>query len=304
MKRPAFQFYPGDWLRNANLRRCSHAARGAWMDVLCVLHDSDEYGLIRWPLADLANACAAPIRLLRELVEKGVLKGCDKGRCEPFIYTPRSGRKDGEPVTLVAQQDGPIWYSSRMVKDEHVRTIRGESSRFGEAPEATPKRTPKPSPKPPFGDGSTSASATAVYEGASAPSAREPSAAGAVGIALKAAGIDPQSINLSDPVLLALVDQGATPDEFAGLAREAIKTGKRNPMAWVLSVLPRRREDAAAVTLAPPGRQGSGNQGPEWARQRDAAVAAFAGPFAAKPAQASPHKPAEEIIDAPTRRLG
>jgi hypothetical protein len=28
MKRPAFQFYPSDWRNNANLRRCSPAARG------------------------------------------------------------------------------------------------------------------------------------------------------------------------------------------------------------------------------------------------------------------------------------
>lgn len=106
-------------------------------------------------------------------------------------------------------------------------------------------------------------------------------------------------------MLLSLVEQGASPEEFAGLAREAITAGKRNPMAWVLSVLPQRRIDAASVRLAPPGRQGrpvsGGNQGPEWARQRDAAVAAYAGPFAAKPA--APQKPAEEVIDVAARRM-
>jgi hypothetical protein len=56
MKRPSFQFYPADWRGNANLRRCSEAARGAWMDILCLLHDSDTYGIVRWPLVDLANA--------------------------------------------------------------------------------------------------------------------------------------------------------------------------------------------------------------------------------------------------------
>jgi hypothetical protein len=51
MNRPSLQFYPADWMANRNLRRCSLAARGAWMDVLCVLHDSeDEYGLVRRPL--------------------------------------------------------------------------------------------------------------------------------------------------------------------------------------------------------------------------------------------------------------
>lgn len=154
MKRPSFQFYPADWRNNANLRRCSPAARGVWLDVMCVLHDSDTYGLVQWPLADLANAANAPMKLVRELVEKSVLKGSDKALDVAFIYTPRSGRRDGEPVTLVPTQPGPVWFSSRMVKDEYVRTIRGESSRFGEADGESPKR----SPKPPKGDGSSSSS--------------------------------------------------------------------------------------------------------------------------------------------------
>ena len=56
MKRPSFQFYPGDWQANVKLRRCSLAARGAWIEVLCLLHGSDPYGTIDWPLADIAHA--------------------------------------------------------------------------------------------------------------------------------------------------------------------------------------------------------------------------------------------------------
>ncbi|GEM_PF-1861161 len=164
MKRPSFQFYPGDWSGNSNLRRCTHAEKGAWVDVLCLMHDQEEYGVLRWPLKEIARAAGCPVSLLKGLAAKGVLKGDDKELIEPFIYTPRSGRKDGEPVELVAAQPGPIWYSSRMVKDEHVRTIRGEGSRFGDgqgdAPKPTPKRHTKASPKPPFGDGSSSSSSS------------------------------------------------------------------------------------------------------------------------------------------------
>ena len=144
MKRPSFQFYPDDWTGNANLRRCSPAARGVWVDVMCLMHDQEEYGVLRWPLKDIAQAAGASMSHVRELVEKHVLKGIDKGECEPFVYVPRSGRKDGDPVTLVPTQTGPIWYSSRMVKDEYVRTIRAESGGNGGAP--------KGAPKPPFGD--------------------------------------------------------------------------------------------------------------------------------------------------------
>ena len=131
MRRPSFQFYPGDWQSNSNLRRCTHAERGAWIDVMCLLHDQAEYGQLRWSLKEIAQAIGAPIALLKGLVAKGVLKGSDTNVSEPFIYTPRSGRKDGEPVTLVPAQAGPLWYSSRMVKDEYVRINAGASTRFG-----------------------------------------------------------------------------------------------------------------------------------------------------------------------------
>ena len=155
--RPSFQFYPKDWRTDANLRRCSPAARGVWLDVMCVLHDSEEYGLVRYPLKELAGAASAAMPHVRELVDKNVLRGTDKGACEPAIYVPKHGRREGPAVTLVAAQNGPIWYSKRMVKDEYVRTIRGEGSRFGDSP----KPDDNHAPKPPFGDGSSSASASA-----------------------------------------------------------------------------------------------------------------------------------------------
>jgi hypothetical protein len=154
MKRPSFQFYPGDWQANSNLRRCTHAEKGVWMDILCLLHDQIEYGVLRWSTKEIAQAIGASPALVRTLVSKGVMKGDDKKLSEPLVYIPRSGRKNGEPVILVPEQLGPIWYSSRMVRDEYVRTIRGESTRFGvrdgEAPNGTPKRT--------LGDGSSSSS--------------------------------------------------------------------------------------------------------------------------------------------------
>ena len=169
MTRPSFQFYPGDWQANSNLRRCTHAEKGVWIDVMCLLHDSEEYGVLRWPLKEIAQAIGAPLSMLRSIITKGVLKGADKGQaCAAFVYVPRSGRRDGDPVTLIAEQEGPIWYSSRMVKDEHVRSVRGESSRFQSDGDDALKAAPKPasgdstkvSPKPPLGDGSSSSSSS------------------------------------------------------------------------------------------------------------------------------------------------
>lgn len=150
-KRPAFQLYASDWLGNAKLRRCSEGARGAWIDVMCLMHDSDEYGVLRWPLADIARAAGVGIKYLKELVEKGVLKGGDKG-CAAYIYTPRHAGRDGEPVELLAATDRACWYCSRFVRDEYIRQRRGGESRFDS--ETNPRKAkPKAAPKPTFGDG-------------------------------------------------------------------------------------------------------------------------------------------------------
>ena len=142
MKRPSFQFYPADWRANAKLRRCTEAERGIWIDTICLLHDSEEYGVLRWPLKDIAQALGCKVQLLNGLREKGVLKGADVG--QPFkghIYTPRHAGKAGDAVFLIAEQSGPVWFSSRMVEDEYVRTKRATQG------------TQEATPKPPFGDG-------------------------------------------------------------------------------------------------------------------------------------------------------
>ena len=132
MKRPYLMLYVADWQSNAKLRLCSHAERGIWLDVMCIMHDQDEYGVIRWPLRDLAQAVHTTLSSLKKLVDREILKGADAGStCGAFIYTPRSGRKVGDPVTLIESQPGPIWYSSRMVRDEYVRNHSGLSTRFG-----------------------------------------------------------------------------------------------------------------------------------------------------------------------------
>jgi hypothetical protein len=170
MKRPSFQFYPGDWRKNSKLRRCSEAARGAWMDILCVLHDSDEYGICRWPLVELARAAGIPIKLAKELASKGVLKGADSG-CPPYVFTPRHAGKDGESVTLVQSSEQPCWYCSRFVRDEYLRQKRGQSTRFGTTNQPQ-EEEPKATPKPPFGtrqgDGPSSSSSSSIDKHTSA----------------------------------------------------------------------------------------------------------------------------------------
>ncbi len=80
-------------------------------------------------------------------------------------------------------------------------------------------------------------------------SGQQPTAAGRVCRAMRQAGL--QAVNPGDPRLAALLDQGITEAEFVGVAAEAVGGGKG--WAWVLTVVQRRRADAAAIAIAPGG---------------------------------------------------
>lgn len=206
-KAPAFQFYPGDWLRNSNLRRCSHAARGAWMDVLCLMHDADQYGVLRWPLADISQASGVPVELLNELAAKGVLKGGDNG-CQEFVYRPRHAGKEGDPVTLVERTTHPCWYSSRFVTDEHVRMNRGRQTQF------TTDNQPTGKPKGGLGERQGDGASTAL------------ASASALAVASTATSAKSQEQSATPPVADA-------PPLATGKARKPKAVGQRKPLMTI-----------------------------------------------------------------------
>lgn len=133
MKRPAFQFYPADWRNNIKLRRCSDAAKGAWIELLCAFHDSEEYGILRWKIAEISRVLGVKKSSISELILHGVLKGSD-GKTDAFTYTPRHAGRDGQTVTLIVENQGPCWYSSRMVRDEYIRNLKAEKAGEKSAP--------------------------------------------------------------------------------------------------------------------------------------------------------------------------
>lgn len=163
-KLPAIQFYFSDWMTDVNLRRCSDATRGLWIDILSFLHGSEEeYGVLRWTLKEIHHTTKVPMKNLNELISNKVLKGSDNGILEDFVYVPRSGRKDGKPVILIPKTSTPIYFSARLVRDNYIRKNRGKETQF--TSEYNPKNaTFNTSPIPPIGelksDGSTSSSSS------------------------------------------------------------------------------------------------------------------------------------------------
>lgn len=114
-KLPAFQFYPGDWMKDPSLSICSLAAQGLLMRLLCLCHESAIRGAMVLPSGvaitneQLHRACSCGVSfdefkvLLIELESNGVLKRSESG----------------------------YLYSQRMVKDEQLRTSKSESGRKG-----------------------------------------------------------------------------------------------------------------------------------------------------------------------------
>jgi hypothetical protein len=236
MSRPSFQFYTKDWRSNSKLRRCSPAARGVWIDILCALHDSDEYGIARYSLKELASEVGARLVHLRELVDKGVLKGADKGDIGPHVYVPRSGRKDGPPVTLLPVQAGPLWYSSRMVTDEYKNAHRGEGTRFGDGKDETPPPAPPPSPIQREGDGPSSSSSPAVRERDSeADASAEPSAGTPLSARERVWALGVSLLGEGGRGLLGKLAKAHGEDVLAKVLAEATLERPIEPKAWVIA---------------------------------------------------------------------
>jgi hypothetical protein len=115
MKRPSFQFYPSDWLRDTALRSCSIGARGLWIDLICYMHDGTPYGHLK-----VNDKVILPANLARmvgetlEVVEGWLLELADAG---VFQY----------------DHDGSI-FSKRMVRDEELRNKRALGGVLGGNP--------------------------------------------------------------------------------------------------------------------------------------------------------------------------
>lgn len=262
MKRPAFQFYPGDWRKDVELRSCSLAARGLWIELMAVMHDCEPYGhlalngrpMTHAQIAGQIGGTTAPEirRLLGELLENGVARTTEAG----LIFSKRM--VDDERVRNARAEGGKAGSEHGIKGAEHgSKGGRPKNSTGDKEPPSKPPLEPPPSsssssttsiPNPPNGEGLGTPPPSAHESGEVVVDGHEPTPQGRVCKAMKAAGL--QAVNPGDPRLLALIAQGATDEEFEGAAREAVARGKG--FAYALAALTGKRSDAATLKLAPP----------------------------------------------------
>jgi hypothetical protein len=114
-KRPSFQFYPSDWLRDTALRSCSTGARGLWIDMICFMHEGNPYGHLK-----VGDKVIHPVNLARMVGETlEVVEGWLKELHHAGVYD--------------IADDGAIC-SRRMIRDENLRQIRALGGKLGGNP--------------------------------------------------------------------------------------------------------------------------------------------------------------------------
>ena len=114
MKRPSFQFYPSDWLRDTALRSCSTGARGLWIDMICFMHEGSPYGYLK--VADKVILPSNLARMVGETLE--VVEGWLNELHEAGVYDIDNG----------------AIFSRRMIRDEELRQKRAEGGKLGGNP--------------------------------------------------------------------------------------------------------------------------------------------------------------------------
>ena len=111
MKRPSFQFYPSDWLRDTALRSCSAGARGLWIDMICFMHEGNPYGHLK-----VGDKVILPDNLARMVGE--TLEVVSAWLDELKIAGVYDIADDGSIV------------SRRMIRDENLRKIRASGGKL------------------------------------------------------------------------------------------------------------------------------------------------------------------------------
>lgn len=111
--RPWLPFFTRDWRSDLNLRAVSPAARGLWIDLICLMHEGQPYGhlskhSVPIPPADAALMLGYSSPLFNDLLSE----------------LERGGVADRD------SESGAI-FSRRMVRDEHLRAARSAAGKSG-----------------------------------------------------------------------------------------------------------------------------------------------------------------------------
>lgn len=155
-KNPWFKFYPTDWKADNQLKLCSAASRGLWIEMLCICHQATPYGhfLIDGSVpteTELSVLTGIPTEqitaLIGELASRSIFSRTSKG----VIYSRKmvnDEKKSREGKKHVKKR----WKEVDENKEENPRPNRSPSSPpTTQKPEARDKKERKKKEEPPNG---------------------------------------------------------------------------------------------------------------------------------------------------------
>lgn len=110
------QFFPNDWMSDTELRLLPIEARGLWIDLLCIMHQSES----GYRLEYFADGLAKPIDAKR----LSLLANTSEEICEVLLRQILS-------ASVASKDDDGFIFSRRLKRDRDLRKVRSEAGRKG-----------------------------------------------------------------------------------------------------------------------------------------------------------------------------
>jgi hypothetical protein len=133
-KRPSFQFYPGDWLRD-NVAGCSLMAQGLWLRIIFLMFDSDRFGFLSQkgspiPSESIARRCGCTLEEYTVLLQELFAAGVPEMTADRIIYCRRMARdeKERQEIKCLSQKRsraGKLGAISRWQKPSKLKATQG-----------------------------------------------------------------------------------------------------------------------------------------------------------------------------------
>ena len=118
VRQPYFRFFPSDWRGDQDLKACSLAARGLWIEMIAMMHGADPYG----------HLVAGKARLgVKDVKKIAAQIGCDPDDCK------RALRELSDAGVFSIAEDGTV-FSRRMVSDAKRSETNQRNGKNGGSP--------------------------------------------------------------------------------------------------------------------------------------------------------------------------
>jgi hypothetical protein len=121
-KLPAFQFYPGDWMKDPQVSMLSAASRGVWFDLICAMHEAGRLGSLSATTDQFARIA----------------------RCSTAEFVQALTDFQATGVANVTERNGKVTVVNRRMKREHNEREGNKlrQSRFRSNAKSNAKVTP------------------------------------------------------------------------------------------------------------------------------------------------------------------